>query len=173
MKVLDASSIILFSLELSKPELFSEIKNINGRLLIPEGVIEELKDNVTRSTLERLLTEGTLEKYNEIISNEEMQSIKNRFPHLGKGELEILVIHNHYTRKGQKIKCVIDDAKAYKAASVLGANLSRSISLIRLLKENNKITKQDLLKIAKIILDSSFRIDKKTIKEVLLNGNKN
>ena len=173
MKIFDSYSIILFFVELAKPEFLSEIKKLNGKMIIPRGVIDELKGEKTKTTLERLLDNGTFEKYNENISTEEIEIFKKRYPQLGRGELEVIIVHNYYKQKGQNIKCVLDDAKAYKVADALGAKLTRSILLLKLLKENKIISKKEAIKIIEVIQKSSFRIEKRTLEEALLNGSKN
>lgn len=110
MKILDASAIIAFLSEMNCPESLSKLAKYH-RLLIPEGVYNEIKKPPGKHTLDRLVKEAAIKivKPNPV----DVIAIQNEHPQLHLGECEVIAFVLSYSGS-EKIYILSDDLMARK-----------------------------------------------------------
>jgi len=166
MKILDSSVVILFLNDIEGEEYFFMLSEIGETLLIPESVYKEVLDESTKTKMDSLISKNILKKV-EKIEYPQKKLIKNRFPTLGNGELNVLTIGKNLQRQEKKFWCVVDEMPGRNAAEKLNLPLTGSIGLIKILKEKKVLNKCKLEMIIENIKKSPFRIDEEILERLL------
>ena len=161
MKLLDNSCLSLFLYEVPQHDFIKKLVEINESLMITFHVRDEfkLKDDLNR-----------LDEYisNDMIAVEDIDyndKLEKRFPMLGKGELSIIQ-WGLILKDKVSYKCILDDLQARRVALRLGLSISGSIGLIKILKEKNQYSDDEIEDIITDIEKSNFRISRKILNQL-------
>ena len=111
MKIVDSSVIIAFYSELGMPEML----HMHDGLHVPTNVVGEITKDETVEILDRKIKDGSMNVF-EPENEEDIQRLRDRFPYLGDGELEVILCAMKLRGKGTDCCCVIDDKRARKVA---------------------------------------------------------
>ena len=140
MKILDSSPVIAFYTELNEPDMLHKFIELGYELRIPESVFKEIENGRTSDTLKSNIANGNI----EIIASlpeKEILHFKNRYPYLGKGEIEVILLWLKLKTSVDKNFCIIDDKKARKIAEKHNVVFTGTIGLIELLLKKQAINK--------------------------------
>jgi predicted nucleic acid-binding protein len=129
--ILDTSVIIAFYSEINEPLLLEQLIEQGYQIAIPIAVYNEIK-NPTFSTLKRGVDTGNLVLLDPI-SSTELKQLKDRYPSLKNGELEVISWGSRFQSKGNQYTCVIDERIAREIAKSKGLNLTGTKGLLSLL----------------------------------------
>ena len=84
-------------------------------LYVPRSVVSEITKGKTVEILDQKIKDGSI-KILEPESQEDIQRLKDRFPYLGNGEIEVILCGMKMKDAGTDCCCVIDDKRARKVA---------------------------------------------------------
>lgn len=168
MKIFDSSPLILFIDKIDEKDSLLILSQEIDELKLPESVYKEFIDKGDSSVLDEFINDGVLDIINGIPVQEETQ-IKNRWPTLGMGEINVLAWAKRLKNNETNFICVLDDANARKACELMGFQLTGSIGLLKTLKLNGFLSQAQIVEIVEKIKNSDFRV-KNHILEDLLNA---
>jgi len=160
-KILDASVLIAFLSELKNPDLLYKITDIGYRLLVPTAVYSEMK-NPTFDYVRDGAIRGKIELLDSIPATE-IRKLKNRFPFLKNGELEVILWGRKLEEDSQKYHCILDDGAARKVAKKTNLIFTGTLGLINFIEERGIITSGERREIIKCLEESNFRMKSKDI----------
>lgn len=144
---LDTSVIIAFYTEVEVPIILEEFSKYN-ELIIPSGVIEELREGVTW----RMFKESI--KYYKIRIVENIPSeIEIYKTYLGKGELQVIALS--YLDK-ESFAC-LDDKRARKLAEKMGVKVRGTLGIIKDAMNLGIISRKFAIRICEKLKISGFR----------------
>ena len=166
MKILDSSVLFLFLDDISEVQCFIELSKKGEDLVIPQSVYDEVIDEKNNMIINSLISTDVIKIANNV-SNIEEKYLKNRFPNLGKGEINVLAYGKSLHNRGIVYQCILDDKNARKASERLGLTLSGSIGLLNHLKNENILDKEKMAEIVSKIKSSPFRIDDTVLRRLL------
>jgi len=167
MKIIDSSPLILFIDKIDEKQCLYLLSNDDEDMKIPQSVYNEFKEK-NEDVLDEIIGDGVFELINGI-SIEEEQAIKDRWPNLGSGEINVLAWAKRFQSINNDFVCVLDDSEARKACESMGFSMTGSIGLLKHLKLNQIISQTQIVFIVEKIRKTNFRI-KKEILEDLLNA---
>lgn len=131
MKILDSSPLILFMDKIDENSLIILSTEID-ELKLPESVYKEFINKGDSSVLDEFIKDGVLDIIGGISVQEEQQ-IKNKWPTLGIGEINVLAWAKRLEKNEIKFICVFDDSNARKACELMGFQLTGSVGLLKTL----------------------------------------
>jgi predicted nucleic acid-binding protein len=166
MKILDASPIILFTEYIGKHNCLSLLSYDGNTLLLPESVYKEVLEKDFNLNMDHLISKDVLFKLSDMTSNDE-DKLKDRFPSLGNGEINVLAWGKKLQEQKKHIMCVLDDMGAKKAAKNLNLSVIGSIGLIKLLKDKKIINMNEISSIVNKIDESPFYIKNAILRSLL------
>lgn len=149
IKLLDTEFLIGFFKDLQEPSIFEILANCYS-IAIPSRVYGELIDTISFNSCKKLIEEGKMEILKGI-NEEDFIQLKNHYPELGNGELELMIWHNYLKEKGEKCHCILNDNIAREKAKEIGINNSTTKELLYHLRDKKMIEDE---KIDSIILKS-------------------
>jgi predicted nucleic acid-binding protein len=159
MKILDSSPVIAFYTELNEPDMLHKFIELGYELRIPESVFKEIENGRTSDTLKSNIANGNI----EIIASlpeKEILHFKNRYPYLGNGEIEVILLWLKLESSIDKNYCIIDDKKARKVAEKHNVVFTGTIGLINMLLKKQAINKDKREKLINKLSSSRFRMNK-------------
>lgn len=131
----------------------------NYQIVITEQVYGELQKNPeTKEIVNPEIEKGKI-KVKNIVTQDECDFFKNRYPTLGMGEISIIQTALKLNKQGEKYYAVLDDGRARKVATKLGVKLTGTYGLLKSLKEKGCIDKENFELCKKAMASSSFRIN--------------
>lgn len=159
MKLVDSSCIICVFDEINRPYILMDWLKRNYQIVITEQVYGELQENPkTKEIVNPEIKKGKITVKN-IVTQDECDSFKNRYPTLGMGEISIIQTALKLNKQGEKYYAVLDDGRARKVASKLGVKLTGTYGLLKSLNEKGCIDKENFELCKKAMGSSSFRIN--------------
>lgn len=159
MKILDSSPVIAFYTELNEPDMLHKFIELGYELRIPESVFKEIENGRTSDTLKSNIANGNI----EIIASlpeKEILHFKNRYPYLGNGEIEVILLWLKLKTSVDKNFCIIDDKKARTVAEKHNVVFTGTIGLINMLLKKQAINKDKREKLINKLSSSRFRMNK-------------
>lgn len=161
--VVDASFIIGLR-EISALHLLIEAsKRMNIKFIIPDGVLVEVsrKANSDTGKIVEAIGDGIIEKRTP--HRDEFEKLRNRYPRLGRGELEAITI----AKSGSYSDCILllDDGDARKLASSSEVEFHGLIWFLEQCCHRKVLDKNRTLDLLNKIEHSSFRIKKQQIEK--------
>lgn len=168
MKIFDNSALILFLEYIEEEKCLHLLSESGEYLVVPESVCKEFGPKDFDGKLDDSIEKSILKKF-EGMSKSIEQNIRNRFPTLHDGEINVLAWGTHLKKENKNFWCVLDELDGRKAAKKLDLPIKGSIGLLKILKDKNIINKSQLEIISDKIKDSPFFIKEEILRE-LLNG---
>lgn len=107
MKVLDATSLIAFLVDMKFPEGLVLLSK-HYEIIVPEGVDKEIKKPATRSAFEILIKNKVISVVK--VNQEKALEIQRENPQLHPGECEVIAFAIEH--EGKKMNLLSDDSKA-------------------------------------------------------------
>jgi len=156
MKVFDSSSLIAILGNLENPELLVYFITVGYSLYVPNKVIEEVSNSPERQNLQKMLDKKEITKLKPMLE-EDIQKFRDRYPRLGKGESELILLAQEWERDNKKFCCIIDDAVARKTAEKMGLKCNGTIGLLYKLNGKGFIDKNKLNACFKKLEECGFR----------------
>ena len=157
--VLDASAIIAFYSEICKPQILHELAEKGHILIAPVAVVNEISKGrkATWLTLEKAIEDKkiTVEKN---FSQTELQLVRNRYPNLHDGEIQVLIVGTKLKKKDCEYKCIIDESPARKIAKRNRIALTGTYGLLDVLKDLGIIEEQQKENFLNKLEHSKFRL---------------
>ena len=128
VKILDTSSIIMLIKEIEAPEIFEIISELGYKIEVLISVYGEIKGQFG---IVKKLVDLDMITILDKVHIENFIELKNKYPKLGNGELEVLTYGNFYENKGDiGYHCIFDDGLPRKVAVELGINCTGSVGLL-------------------------------------------
>lgn len=156
IKILDSTSLIAFYYDIKAPDVLHKICNTGYKIKIPTSVYGELIGE-SFLKLKRDVDQRKIELFDN--SNQDgFMKIKNRYPNLRNGEIEVIVWGLECKYKRIKYYCVLDDKLARKVAQKIGINFTGTLGLIDFLVRRNEINQEDKSNLITKLKKSKFRI---------------
>lgn len=172
MNFLDTSVIILFCDYIHHASCIDHLHSMGNKLNITKIVHGEYYQNTTLWLNNNLLKQYINDKKINVIKKDLIQTIeqlKIRYPNLHEGELSVIALGLSCKNSSRDYICVLDEKNARKVAQRLKLNLTGSIGLIKLIKDQNNWTENYLEGIITDIKNSPFFASDELL-EVLRNG---
>ena len=154
--ILDTSVLIAFYTELRMEHLLLSLSKHGFGILVPEYIlIEEMKSDLDR--LHKAVRNdeiGTLSQ----APNEDIRTLKDRFPSLNRGELEVMWWGMSFKKCNETYSAVIDDGKARKCAQKLEIEMTGTLGLIEILNDLEILSKKEKAIICRTLRSKGFRM---------------
>ncbi|OPY26818.1 MAG: hypothetical protein A4E28_02291 [Methanocella sp. PtaU1.Bin125] len=165
MKILDTSVVILFLHDIDGKGYFTLLSQNNHHLHIPVSVYDEVLDSSQIHELDTLISRNVIIK---LACNDpaEEKALRTRFPGLGNGEINVLCWGLKLKRSGARFFCVIDEKLGRSAATKLDLPVTGSIGLIKILKDDKLLNKEQLTRIVEDIRKSPFRVNEAVLRSL-------
>jgi predicted nucleic acid-binding protein len=132
----------------------------NDNLYLPTVVADEIavKTDQASTSIKHLIESHQLD-----VKNVKLFSLANRLKErLGKGESEAIVLGIEL----QTDYLILDDAAARKEAMRLGLNVKGTLAIIRMLKQEGKITLENLEEFYKKLIEIKFWVNKRLFEQI-------
>ena len=158
MKILDATTVIAICSEIDYPELLEKIGLLGHVLAIPSHIVEsELLDKNTRKIMAKYVQSNKIQilKKNTV---QEIREFQKDFPGLGMGESDSMLAYQKLQDAGERVYCILDDGKARKKATDLGIRFTGLIGLLKMMKQKNVMSHDEIDKVVNLLKDSNFRL---------------
>lgn len=166
MKIFDNSAIILFLDHIEEEKCLQLLSGIGEYLIVPESVYNEFEYKDFDGKLDNIIENNVLKKY-EGMSTSTENTIKNRFPNLHYGEINVLSWGIQLKNLNKNFWCVLDEKEGRKAAKELGLPVKGSIGLLKILKDHKILNRSQLVNIAEKIKRSPFHISNEILRRLL------
>jgi predicted nucleic acid-binding protein len=167
LKIIDTSPLICIIEEIDEPGILDDLRQMNSVVIIPTGVKDEITLDPAMTVVDGYCTKGDYK--NRSPDTGRYNTLKNRYPNLGRGELEVMALAQELIDEGEDPLCVLDDGLARKTANSLGLRYTGIIGILKRLKDSGKISRQECINIATTLEQSPFRIDPVIIRRELLD----
>ena len=139
LKIFDTSAIIAMTCELKDTDPLIHLKNMGYKLIIPYGVYEEITKPDTKSKVNMLISQEIFEIMNISPNEEEIEEFRTEFPHLHKGETEVLFLGKKLISKRKNICCIIDESAGRDSAEELSLPFHGVLGILNKLEESEII----------------------------------
>ncbi len=156
MMILDSSPLIAFYREINNPNVLHKVLNIGYKIKIPVSVYGEITGETSRK-LKGDIDQGKLELIDRV-NLEEFMKIKNRYPNLKNGEIEVIVWGLNCKSKKTEYYCILDDKLAKKVAQKYEISCMGTKGLIDFLTRKKEITIEEKDDLIKSLEKSTFRM---------------
>lgn len=134
------------------------------QIAITQQVYDELQQNPqTKEKINTEIKNGRI-KVENIVTQNELDSLKNRYPFLGKGEISIIQTALKLNASDKRYYAILDDSRARKVATRLGVNLTGTYGLLKALKEKGCIDENHFELCKEDMSKSNFRINFDVVK---------
>ncbi len=158
MKILDASTIIAIIHEINRPDLIDKILKLGHKLVIPSYIVKsELLDKSTREIICKFIKQKKIHVLKKNSFNE-IQEFQKKFLGLGLGECDCILSYKKLNGNGEKYYCILDDKKARGKASELDIKYTGLIGLLKLIKNRNIMSSDEINHVIILLKKSNFRI---------------
>jgi predicted nucleic acid-binding protein len=157
--VLDASAIIAFYSEICKPQILHELTEKGHVLIVPTAVVTEISKGrkSTWSTLEKAIEEKKITVETDF-SQTELQLVRNRYPNLHDGEIQVLIVGIKLKKKAAEYKCIIDESPARKIAKRNQIAITGTYGLLDVLNDLGVIEERQKENFLNKLEHSKFRL---------------
>jgi predicted nucleic acid-binding protein len=164
MKLVDSSCIICLFNEINRPYILTHWFDKQYQIVVTQQVYGELQRNPqTKQKVDTEIKNGRI-KIENLVAQNELDSLKNRYPTLGEGELSIIQAALKLNTGAKKYYAVLDDGNARKVATKLNVRLTGTFGLLKALKDKGWID-ENHFKLCKEAMDkSNFRINFNVVK---------
>jgi hypothetical protein len=125
---LDASPIIAFCSEIGKPELLCQLKDYGNTVYVPINVYNEIR-NPSFPFLRNAVDNKEI-FICEPVPLSKVKPLKDRYPTLKNGELEVITWGLDFKSASKDYVCVIDDKVARKVATKKEVSLTGTKGLL-------------------------------------------
>ena len=164
MLFLDASCLIAFysNNEMDSPFLLHKLVDCGYELVVPKKVYEEIdkgKKN-TINILNNAIKTGVI-RVDPNGSNEQVNKLKNRFPKLDDGEIQVIFLGDISKKNNDKYRCVIDEGPGRNIAKRMGLCLIGTLGILKLLSEHDVLNEEKRQILYKRLQKSNFRLNSK------------
>lgn len=156
MKILDATTVIAFLSEMKCPEGLLTLSK-HCKIIIPKAVANEIKKEPGRGFLLDLKQRSAVKIMS--VDQEKVSKVLNEHPHLGKGELEAVILAQSYADKNPYI--VSDDRDARNIFHTLDFKWTQE--LLEIMKERKMIDDHTYNHKKRSLEDSSFYFKSDTL----------
>ncbi len=158
MKIFDSSPLIAIFNQFQCPEALDVVLQLGHELAIPHFVWKELKDNRTRSNIQRLLNEDKLVR----LENNSFQEIDNfqQGYDIDAGEIYVILTYLKLARYKNNIYCILDDKDAQKVASGLEIRHTDLKGLLKILHSKGVECPKEIDEIIELLERSEFSTSK-------------
>ena len=146
--------------ELGRPDLVDRILELGHALAIAGHAKSELRRRA-REGVERMAREGKIRIF-AASTAVEMGRMKRKFPTLGPGECDTLLLHERMRSQGRSY-CILDDKRARAAARKLDIPFTGLLGLLVLLKKRGIISGREAGEIVKDLRRAGFRMPKNVV----------
>ena len=119
--------------ELDRPDLIDRILELGHTLAIAGHARSELRSRGAREGVERMARQGKICIF-AASTAAEMEGMRRKFPTLGPGERDTLLLHGRVRQLGRSY-CILDDGRARAAARRMGVPFTGLLGLLVLLKK--------------------------------------
>ena len=154
--ILDTSVLIAFYTELRMEHLLLSLRKHGFEILVPEYILrEEMKSDLDR--LHKAVRNNEIDTLSQA-PNEDIQTLKDRFPSLNRGELEVMWWGMHFKKCNETYSAVIDDGKARKCAQKLKIEMTGTLGLIEILNDLEILSKKEKAIICRTLRSKGFRM---------------
>jgi predicted nucleic acid-binding protein len=132
----------------------------NDNLYLPTVVADEIAVKTDQASIS---IKHLIESHQLDVKNVKLFSLANRLKErLGKGESEAIVLGIEL----QTDYLILDDAAARKEAMRLGLNVKGTLAIIRMLKQEGKITLENLEEFYKKLIEIKFWVNKRLFEQI-------
>lgn len=157
MKILDASILIALFNEIHRPDIVDKILLLGHDLVVSSHIInDELIDNATLKATRKKVIEGKIQILDKN-SIEELEEFRKRVPGIGLGECDSMLTYQKLIDEGEKAYCILDDRKARTKAAKLGIRFMGLVGLLKIMKNRNIMSSDEIEIVVRALNDSSFR----------------
>ena len=104
MKIVDSTTLIAFLSEMNCPDGIIKLSE-SYEIIIPEGVVNEIKKPPGKEMLQQLIKQGAVRKVN--VDQQKVHQILADYPQLHVGESEVIVFRQMYS--GRERCCIVTD----------------------------------------------------------------
>jgi len=154
--ILDTSVLIAFYTELKMEHLLLSLRKHGFEILVPEYILrEEMKSDLNR--LHKAVRNNEIDTLSQA-PNEDIQTLKDRFTSLNRGELEVMWWGTHFKKCNETYSAVIDDGKARKCAQKLKIEITGTLGLIEILNDLEILSKKEKAIICRTLRSKGFRM---------------
>lgn len=154
--ILDTSVLIAFYTELRMEHLLLSLRKHGFEILVPEYILrEEMKSDLDQ--LHKAVRNDEIDTLSQA-PNEDIQTLKDRFPSLNRGELEVMWWGMHFKKCNETYSAVIDDGKARKCAQKLKIEITGTLGLIEILNDLAILSKKEKAIICRTLRSKGFRM---------------
>jgi len=143
MKLFDTSPLIAILGNLASPGILKQLVSLGYKLYIPTRVLSEVTGEPENGNFKAVVASNIVTRLDEVAEGE-IARFRNRYPGLGKGESELIIIACKWQKEQKKFCCIIDDANARKIAEKQGLKCKGTIGLLQKLKATNLISQKEL-----------------------------
>lgn len=141
IKIPDSTVLIAFYQDMAAPEVLYRISITGYKVKIPLSVYGEIKGGKFQK-LKGDIDQARVQLF-ENVDRSEFLKIKNRYPNLGNGEIEVIVWGLNCKTRKEKYYCVLDDKLARKVAKNNGVVFTGTLGLIDYLEERRVISPEE------------------------------
>lgn len=156
MKLFDSSTLIAILGEISEPQILHNLVSLGYKLYAPARVVLEVSDNPEKTHLVNLIHINKIEQL-PLVDDVEISIFRNRYPRLGVGEVELIIIAKKWSALNKKFCCIIDDAIARRTAEEYGLKCKGTIGILQKLNEKGLIETSTLKLYYKKLKENGFR----------------
>lgn len=154
--ILDTSVLIAFYTELKMEHLLLSLSKHGFEILVPEYILrEEMKSDLDR--LHKAVRNNEIDTLSQA-PNEDIRTLKDRFPSLNRGELEVMWWGMYFKKCNETYSAVIDDGKARKCAQKLKIEMTGTLGLIEILNDLEILSKKEKAIICRTLRSKGFRM---------------
>jgi len=169
MKFLDTSVIILFTDYIPQVCCIDHLHEISNDLKISKNVHNEYYQETTlwidENILKKYIDNGKISIVKKDLTND-IKKLNLRYPNLHEGELSIIALGIICKNLTKEYFCVIDDKNARKIAKNLELELTGSVGLIKLIKNEKNWSSGYLDDVIENIKESPFFVSNDILKEL-------
>src|SRR3989344_3130349 len=155
MKLFDSSPVIAILGNLNDVSIINKLIKLGYSLYVPDGVVKEILNEPEKGNLMSLLGHKII-NLNDL-DEQSIQKFRDRYPQLGKGEVEVILFGQIFLGENKKFYCIIDDQIARKCAEQKGLKCTGTIGLLLKLNEKGVIGKEELNENFKTLENKGFR----------------
>ena len=156
MKIFDSGPLIAILGNLANPEILEFFIALGHTLYVPDKVLEEVSNNIEKQNLQNMIEKKQVTKLKPFLDLD-IQKFRDRYPRLGKGESELILISQEWRKENKIFCCIIDDAVARKTAERFGLKCKGTIGLLHKLNGRGFIDENKLNYYLKKLEECGFR----------------
>jgi predicted nucleic acid-binding protein len=153
--ILDSSVIIAFMTEMDDGEYLFALSLQGFKLIITDGVAQEVKREPGKSRLEIAIKEAWITV--ESTPRAEYDFFKKRYPMLDYAEVEVIQKGLELKHSGLQYCCVLDEGAGRKIADSLGLNKIGTEGLLTIMNHSGVVDDTIMKKLLNKLGQSSFR----------------